>query len=244
MADDPFAALVFADWLEEQGLDRALAWPVMPLRPSDVYSFGLLNGGGGRGIGSGSGRGIGFGVGIGLGVGIGSGSGRGIGRGVGSGRGIGLGVGSGRGSGRGSGNGVGCGIGFGLGVGSGRGSGSGSGVGSGGGRGFSVGSGRGIGSGINQGVNHMEIGKAYMVHCGDWHTFVGRVVGQISPYVYLMESVSKVSDTNAGDVWHLLVSGDASARKKATYVHYATRATVPLTVAAFEWVGKLPQEEQ
>lgn len=89
----------------------------------------------------------------------------------------------------------------------------------------------------------MEIGKAYLVHCGDWHTFVGRVVGQISPYVYLMESVSKVSDTNGGDVWHLLAGGDVKARKKATYVHYATRATVPLTVAAFIWEGLLPQEE-
>ena len=89
----------------------------------------------------------------------------------------------------------------------------------------------------------MEIGKTYLIHCGDWHTFCGRVVGQISPYVYLLEQVSKITYTNDGDVWHLMAAGDAKARKKASYVHYTTRATLPLTVAAFEWVGKLPQEE-
>ncbi len=88
----------------------------------------------------------------------------------------------------------------------------------------------------------MEIGKAYLVHAGDWHTFVGRVVQMISPVVYLMESVSKISETNNGDVWQDMASGVKEARKRATYAHYKTRMVVPLCIAAFEWVGKTPQE--
>lgn len=89
----------------------------------------------------------------------------------------------------------------------------------------------------------MEVGKAYLVHCGDWHTFIGRVTRQISPYVYEMTSVSKISETNNGDCWDRLCAGDTKARERATYIHYKTTATVPLTVVAFEWLGKLPQEE-
>lgn len=89
----------------------------------------------------------------------------------------------------------------------------------------------------------MEIGQAYLVHCGDWHTFVGRVVAQIGPMTYKLEAVSKISDTNAGDNWHKLAEGDKKARDAATYVHFKTPCVIPLAIAAFEWVGKLPQEK-
>ena len=64
----------------------------------------------------------------------------------------------------------------------------------------------------------------------------------MSAYVYKMEHVSKISNTNDGDVWHKIAGGDITARKKATYIHYSTRVTIPLTIVAFEWLGKLPQE--
>lgn len=89
----------------------------------------------------------------------------------------------------------------------------------------------------------MEIGKAYLVHCGDWHTFVGRVVSQQSAYVYTMYMVSKVVDTHGGDNWEELAMGDKKARKAAEYRHYG-RAVIPLTVVAFEWEGALPQEDE
>lgn len=89
----------------------------------------------------------------------------------------------------------------------------------------------------------MEIGKAYLLHCGDWHTFVGRAAGMVSPVVYLMESVSKVVNTNDGDNWHELAKGNVEARQRASYKHYETLVTIPLTICAFEWVGKTPQEE-
>lgn len=123
------------------------------------------------------------------------------------------------------------------------------------GRGSGIGIGRGIGIARGSGKDivvisggpvigdiYMEIGKAYLVHCGDWHTFVGRCVGMISPVVYLMEGVSKICETNNGDNWHLLAAGDEAARKKATYAHYTTNMVVPLAIGAFEWLGRTPQE--
>ena len=89
----------------------------------------------------------------------------------------------------------------------------------------------------------MENGKAYLVHCGDWHTVCGRVIKQIGPFTYLLSSVSKIAETNGGDCWEELAAGDAKARKRAAYKHYTTQAVVPLNVIAFEWLGKLPQEE-
>lgn len=89
----------------------------------------------------------------------------------------------------------------------------------------------------------MEIGKAYLVHCGDWHTFVGRVERQIGPQTYLMVSVSKITETNNGDCWHNLAAGDEQLREACSYAHYKTAMVIPLTIAAFEWVGKTPQEE-
>ncbi len=88
----------------------------------------------------------------------------------------------------------------------------------------------------------MEIGKAYLVHCGDWHTFVGRVVDQLGPQTYKLECVSKISDTNNSDCWHLLAEGDDRLRAACTYAHYKTAAVIPLAIAAFEWAGLLPQE--
>ena len=89
----------------------------------------------------------------------------------------------------------------------------------------------------------MRIGRAYLVHCGDWHTFIGRVVDQLGPGIYELDLVSKVTNTNNGDCWHKLAAGDAKFRKAASYEHYTTKAAIPLVIAAFEWVGKLPQEE-
>jgi hypothetical protein len=155
-----------------------------------------------------------------------SGSGRGSGRGSGIGRGSGSGS-SGGGRGRGSGIGIG------------RGSGS-----SGGGIGSGIGSGSGSGRGIGEPyeAKQMEPGKCYLVHCGDWHTLVGRCVRQVGPMTYLFESVSKIAETNNGDCWHQLAAGDKRLRKAATYQHYTTPCPIPLTIFATEWVGELPQE--
>lgn len=90
----------------------------------------------------------------------------------------------------------------------------------------------------------MEEGKAYLVHCGDWHTICGRVIRQTGPFLYLLEKVSKIADTNNNDNWEQLTAGNQEARKKATYKHYTTNALVPLNILAFEWEGLLPQEEQ
>ncbi len=89
----------------------------------------------------------------------------------------------------------------------------------------------------------MEIGKAYLIHCGDWHTFCGRVARQTGPFTYTLVRVSKVAETNDGDNWEKLAGGDKAARKKATYKHYTTEVILPLSIVAFEWIGKLPQEE-
>jgi hypothetical protein len=135
---------------------------------------------------------------------------------------------------------IGSGIGSGIGIGRGSGSGSGSGIG------------RGIGSGNLEQyeVKQMEPGMAYLVHCGDWHTFIGRVVRQVGPQTYLMDYVSKISETNNGDCWQALAAGNQRLRKAASYVHSVdaetgnrARMVLPLTIAAFEWVGKLPMEE-
>lgn len=88
----------------------------------------------------------------------------------------------------------------------------------------------------------MEIGKNYLVHCGDWHTFVGRVVAQTGPGTYRFEKVSKISETNNGDCWEKLCAGDEQLRRICTYKHYTTSAVVPLVIVAFEWKGTLPQE--
>lgn len=89
----------------------------------------------------------------------------------------------------------------------------------------------------------MRVGEAYLVHLGDWHTFVGRVTEQVAPGIYEMTACSKISDTNNGDVWHELAAGDQSLRNRATYLHCKTPVMVPLTIAAIQWTGKTPQEE-
>ena len=88
----------------------------------------------------------------------------------------------------------------------------------------------------------MKPGDAYLVHCGDWHTFVGRLVEQVSPLLYRFEKCSKISDTNNGDVWHELAAGDAEKREAATYVHNTTPVFLPVSIAAIEWIGEVPQE--
>lgn len=90
----------------------------------------------------------------------------------------------------------------------------------------------------------MEVGKAYLIHCGDWHTFCGRVVKQVGPSTYKLTKVSKISETNNGDCWEELASGDKRLRSACTCRHYTTDAVLPLSIIAFEWIGKLPQEEK
>ena len=87
----------------------------------------------------------------------------------------------------------------------------------------------------------MQVGKNYLIHCGDWHTFVGRCNGQIGPLIFELTDVSKVSDTRGGDNWHLLAEGVEDARRNARYLHYKTPAYVPLSIIAFEWAGELPK---
>ena len=90
----------------------------------------------------------------------------------------------------------------------------------------------------------MQVGQVYLLETVDWFAWVGRVKRQIGPWEYEFESVSKVSDTNAGDVWHLLAAGDEKARKAATYLHYTVPVILGLgVVCKIEWVGKTPQEE-
>lgn len=88
----------------------------------------------------------------------------------------------------------------------------------------------------------MEPGKAYLMHCGDWHSFVGRVVCQTAPFTYKFESLSKIADTRNGDCWEKLAAGDERLRNEADYRHYTTPVILPLTIAAIEWVGSTPQE--
>lgn len=88
----------------------------------------------------------------------------------------------------------------------------------------------------------MDPGVAYLIHCGDWHTFVGRVVRQIGPGTYKWESVSKITETNNGDCWEELAAGNQRLRDAASYRHYTTPGVIPLVIAAFEWVGLTPQE--
>jgi|LakMenEpi03Aug12_release.lakeMendotaPanAssembly.Ray.scaffolds.fasta_scaffold06344_28 hypothetical protein len=136
--------------------------------------------------------------------------------------------------------------------GSGSGSGDGGGIGIGGGYGSGIGSGSGyaIGSGYGDSGNHltteryMRIGRNYLCHLGDWHTFVGRCTEQIGPLTYVLQNASKIANTNNGDNWHKLAGGDEKAREQATYIHYTTEVIVPLSIAAIEWVGELPGQVQ
>ena len=139
-----------------------------------------------------------------------------------------IGIGIGRGSGIGSGVGIGSGMGIGTGTGSGMG------IGSGGGRGFYA---------TNKTGHPMEPNKAYLFHCGDWHTYVGRMVRQVSPLLYEITESSKISDTNNDDCWHELCAGNEELRKAATYVHDQTPRFVPASISVSEWVGKTPKEQ-
>jgi uncharacterized protein (TIGR02996 family) len=143
-----------------------------------------------------------------------------------------FGIGSGSGSGSGIGSGIGSGRGSGIGIGSGRGS----------GIGIGRGSGIGIGSGI-YGVHQLEIGKAYLFHCGDWHTFVGRLIRQVGPITYEIGASSKIHETNNGDCWDDLCAGNKELRRSCTYKHDKTPRFVLLSISASEWLGATPQEE-
>ena len=88
----------------------------------------------------------------------------------------------------------------------------------------------------------MKIGVNYLIHCGDWHTFVGRCVGQVGPLIFEFEQVSKICETNNGDVWDRLAAGDEKLREACEYRHYETPVFLPLSIVAFEWLGDLPQE--
>lgn len=136
------------------------------------------------------------------------------------------------GSGSGSGFGRGSGSGFGSGFGRGRGRGFGSGIGSGRGRGFGV---------IFEKVSiEMVVGDAYLVVCGDWHTFVGRLVRQASPLLFEFKSLSKI-ETNNGDCWGELCDDVGNYRSEASFIHQAD-GFIPVSIAAHKWNGLTPQE--
>lgn len=116
------------------------------------------------------------------------------------------GAGIGRGSGLGSGFGKGAGY---LPFGSGKGSGQGAGRGC--GSEFGIGtkvSGRGD---IRWGMAIMEIGKSYLFHCGDWHSFVDQFVRFVSPLIIELKYASKLEP--GIDNWHLLAEGYTDARR-------------------------------
>ena len=87
----------------------------------------------------------------------------------------------------------------------------------------------------------MEPGKYYLIHSLDWHTFVGEYAEQVSPLLHRFVAVSKVSNTNNGDNWHELCADEPGTREAATFVHYANSAYLPISIIAFDWIGKLPQ---
>ena len=116
-------------------------------------------------------------------------------------------------------------------------------MGRGSGIGSGIGSGRGSGSGIYPETGVMRIGQSYLVHLGDWHTFIGRVCDQLGPLTYEMEFASKVDIQNFGDRWHDLCAGDADLRAGATYWHQPGKVVIPLSIVAMEWAGDLPHPD-
>lgn len=89
----------------------------------------------------------------------------------------------------------------------------------------------------------MRVGHTYLIHLGDWHTFVGRVKEQLGPLTYALESASKVDLEHIGDRWDDLCKGrDAELRANARYWHYEGEVVVPLSIVAIQWHGKTPQE--
>ena len=84
------------------------------------------------------------------------------------------------------------------------------------------------------------IGKAYVIHCGDWHTYVGRIVKQVTPLLWELEASSKIDATNNGDNWEQLAAG--KQREDADYIHDETTRLVPISISALEWVGETPKE--
>lgn len=90
----------------------------------------------------------------------------------------------------------------------------------------------------------MRIGKCYIVHCGDWHSYVGRCSEQIGTgAIFEFDKASKIHETNNGDCWEKLAAGDKQLRAACTYRHHTTPTVIPLVIAAIEWLGNLPQEE-
>ena len=90
----------------------------------------------------------------------------------------------------------------------------------------------------------MEVGKAYLVFSGDAHVWVGRCTETPHPFLAYFESVSKIKNTNNGDVWHELADGSKELRKACSYAHSKTgKHPIPNTCGALEWQGKTPQEE-
>ena len=94
-------------------------------------------------------------------------------------------------------------------------------------------------------VDGIQPGNAYMIHAGDWHTFVGRLVGMSTPMLFRFESVSKIRLTNNDDNWNILCKDDEEgieARKAAEYRHYEVLCNLPISIIAFDWKGQTPQE--
>ena len=100
----------------------------------------------------------------------------------------------------------------------------------------------------------MKVGLAYMVQTVDWFTWVSRVVRQIGPWEWEFTECSKVCETNAGDNWEQLASGDEKASAAAVYKHYRildadpdSWVCIPVilglgVVMKCEWCGPTPSE--
>lgn len=90
----------------------------------------------------------------------------------------------------------------------------------------------------------MRVGKNYLVHLGDWHTFVGHCSEQLGPLTYALTFASKVDIEQYGDRWHDLCKGDdKTLRLGAKYWHQPGECIVPLSICAIEWFGDLPHPD-
>ena len=91
-------------------------------------------------------------------------------------------------------------------------------------------------------------GNNYLIHSGDWHTWVGTYVKQVTPLLYSFKNLSKIDDTNNGDSWHELVADIGNSRAEATFIHYPNLDEdlyqIPISIIAMPWKGPTPQEAE
>lgn len=90
-----------------------------------------------------------------------------------------------------------------------------------------IGIGRGIGIGKTLSGDQMKQGENYLIHCGDWHTFVGRYLGpsESGPLLYRFEDVVKIRETNNDDCWGELCANEGNLREACDYAFYVDGAS-------------------